>query len=420
MHKQSGPAAAVALALAAPATSSAAARSALGHNNVAASAVSVPSTVTSASARGETTLTRSSAPVRRTRTHLRRPCGCPSRRPRCPRPRTRARSPAWKLRQCPTATILTASPSPAAVGGAVKLTATVTAAGRRHPAGHVQFEVGGIDIGSRIAVSVSGVANTTTTFAAAGTEALSALFTSTAGAYADSRGTFSLVVRPPRRQTAGRAPVLVTIPRSGAFTVTIQPGTVVLTPLSWTATGTLQDVTVADTPNYYRGWSVSGQESDFTGSGASAGRPISGNQLGWTPTVVGSLQDGAILGGTVAPATPGLGYAAATLASAAAGCGHGTNILSANLVLQIPAKTAAGTYVGSLAISYIESQPVPGRCRLCLRRAARDRLCLRRSRGVQRLPAGGLARSEGADRPDLRGAAGEHKLGDRAVRGAAT
>ena len=219
----------------------------------------------------------------------------------------------------------------------------------------MQFEVGGIDIGSRVALNASGVADTTTTFAAAGKEALSALFTSTTGAYVDSRGTFSLVVRPLGRQTAGSVPVLVTVPRSGAFTVTIEPGTVVLTPLGSTATGTLQSVTVADTRNYYPGWSVSGQESDFTGSGTAAGRSISGNQLGWTPTVVGSLQDGAILGGTVAPAAPGLGGAAATLASAGAGCGHGTNILSANLVLHIPATTVVGTYVGSLAITYIES-----------------------------------------------------------------
>jgi hypothetical protein len=80
---------------------------------------------------------------------------------------------------------------------------------------------------------------------------------------------------------------------------------------------------------------VSGQESDFTGSGAAAGATISGNQLGWVPTVVGSVVGGAALGPTVAPAAPGLGSTAAVLASATPGNGYGTNIVSARLTLAI-------------------------------------------------------------------------------------
>jgi hypothetical protein len=45
---------------------------------------------------------------------------------------------------------------------------------------------------------------------------------------------------------------------------------------------------VTDTRNYYPGWSVSGQDSNWTGSGTAAGFTISGNQLGWTPIAAGA------------------------------------------------------------------------------------------------------------------------------------
>src|SRR5215472_9204787 len=76
----------------------------------------------------------------------------------------------------------------------------------------------------------------------------------------------------------------------------------------------LQDVTVTDTRNFYPGWAVHGREANFVGSGAAAGSTISGNQLGWTPTAVGSLVDGATLGPTVAPESPGLGSTPGRLA----------------------------------------------------------------------------------------------------------
>jgi hypothetical protein len=74
-----------------------------------------------------------------------------------------------------TTTALTATPSPAGTGATVTLTASVTAADSTTPAGTVQFEVGGTDIGAPVAVNTGGVAapaTTTTTFATAGTEAL--------------------------------------------------------------------------------------------------------------------------------------------------------------------------------------------------------------------------------------------------------
>jgi hypothetical protein len=237
----------------------------------------------------------------------------------------------------------------------VTLTATEKA-GSTHPAGHVQFEVGGADIGTPVAVDGDGVATTTTTFAAPGTERLSAQFTPTSAAYAGSRGTFSLAVRPVPAQLAGIEAILVTVPQTGSFTATVQAGPIELKPSGSVATGMLPDVTVTDTRNYHPGWSLSGQASRFTYS--RTGKSVSGNQLGWVPTVVGSLHDGAQLGRPVAPGRPGLGSAPGTLAYASAGCGSGTNILSARLTLDVP-RSFGGRYSGTVTITYVESQAAP-------------------------------------------------------------
>jgi Bacterial Ig-like domain (group 3) len=251
-----------------------------------------------------------------------------------------------------TTTTLAATPNPAAVAATVTLTATVTAADSSSPVGSVQFEVGGTNIGSPVAVS-GGTASTTTTFAAAGSQSLSAVFTPTsATAYGASTGTFTEGVGT-QAASGSPEPVTVTVPATGTLSVAVNPGTVALAVTGLNGTGTLQDVTVTDSRNTYPGWSVSGQESVFTGSGSAAGATMSGDQLGWVPTVVGSLQGGAVLGPTVAPAAPGIGTTAGLLAKAAAGQGVGTNVLSANLNLLIPAVQKAGPYTGSLAITYV-------------------------------------------------------------------
>jgi alpha-tubulin suppressor-like RCC1 family protein len=253
-----------------------------------------------------------------------------------------------------TTTSLTASPDPATAGAPVTLTAAVSAANGVTPAGSVQFEAGGTGIGSPVTVNGSGVATTTTTFATAGSQALSAVFTPASTSYLSSTGTCTETVNPAVTQT-GTIPITTAVPQSGAFTVTVASGTVTLAVSGPVATGTLQDVTVADTRNYYPGWSVSGQDSGFTGSGSAAGSAIAGDQLGWTPIAVGSLQGGATLGATVTPASPGLGSAAATLASAAAGDGYGTNVLSASVTLAIPPSAVPGPYAGSLTVTYVEA-----------------------------------------------------------------
>jgi hypothetical protein len=253
----------------------------------------------------------------------------------------------------------------------VTLKATESASRGKHVAGHIQFEVGETDIGTPVAVDADGVATTTTTFSAAGKEALEAEFTPANAGYASSTAKFSLVVRPVGPSIAGIETISVTVPQSGSFTVTIDPGPAQLTPSGSTAAGTLPDVTVTDTRNTYPGWSLSGQAATFTDS--STGQSVSGKHLGWAPIVVGSLQGGAKLGSAVEPEPPGLG-APATLADAVAGCGFGTNILSAKLTLEIP-QTDRGRYTGTVTITYVESQP-PSTAddrATCARPSGRDR-----------------------------------------------
>ena len=157
--------------------------------------------------------------------------------------------------------------------------------------------------------------------------------------------------------TAGSVQITVSVPVSGSLTVTVAPGTVDMpeqgsTPPT-TAIGTLNDVTVTDTRNTDPGWIVLGQMSSFTGIGSPAAT-IPGDQLGWTPTAVSPLVGGATLGPAVAPGTsPGLGDGGQVLASAASGQGVGTNTISADLVLDIPASTPAGPYSGTLTVTYL-------------------------------------------------------------------
>ena len=258
-----------------------------------------------------------------------------------------------------TSTALVASPNPATTGNTINLTATVTDSDSTTPAGAVQFEVGGSPIGTPVTVACTGTpavctATGTTTIATAGTYNLSAVFNPTSNAYSSSTGNYSETVNPPTSPTSGSEPLAVTVPASGTFTLTVATGTVNLTVNGAAATGALNPVTVSDTRNTFPGWSVSGQESDFTGSASAAGSTISGNQLGWVPTDT-SLGTGVTLGGTVAPAAPGLGTTAAVLALAHAPNGSGTSVLGANLTLDIPASATAGPYAGIMTITAVTS-----------------------------------------------------------------
>jgi hypothetical protein len=254
-----------------------------------------------------------------------------------------------------TTTTLTASPNPATVGQTVTLTATVAPS---NATGSVQFSVGGTAIGTPVTVS-GGVATTTTTFAAAGTEALAAAYTAT-GNFTGSSGTLSLPVQaaPPN---SGTIPLAVTVPSTGTFTLTVDTtDTVTLAVSGSNGTAATTPIVVSDTRNTFPGWSVSGQDSNWTGSGTAAGATISGNALGWAPTSSTTpLTQGVTLGPVVPPNGPGLGTAAAVLASVHAGTGNGfgTTTLGANLTLAIPSGQAAGPYTSGLTITAASTNP---------------------------------------------------------------
>jgi phosphate ABC transporter phosphate-binding protein len=259
--------------------------------------------------------------------------------------------------QVATTTTMVAAPSPATAGQAVTLIAGVAPAGGSAPAaGTVQFRVGATLVGGPVTVDANGVATTTTTFAAAGQESLSAAYTpADPAAFAASTGTFSLTVNP--SPTSGGIPLAVADPPNGAFTLTVDStDTVTLSVSGSSATAATTPITVSDTRNTFPGWAVSGQSSEFTGSGTAAGAAISGDQLGWMPTAT-ALGDAVTLGVAVAPGSPGLGTTPATLASAPAGHGFGTSTLGANLTLAIPAPAAAGAYTAGLTVTAVTSAP---------------------------------------------------------------
>jgi phosphate ABC transporter phosphate-binding protein len=256
-----------------------------------------------------------------------------------------------------TTTLMSASPSPAAAGQSVTLAAGVApVSGTATPTGTVQFWIGGTAIGAPVPVDASGVATTTTTFTAAGTDALSAVYTpSDPTAFAASTGTLTLSVGPP--PTSGVIPLAATDPPTGSFTLTVDTSDIVTLTVSGSgATAATTPITVSDTRNTYPGWAVSGQASDFTGSGTASGGSIAGDQLGWTPTAT-ALGSGVTLGPAVTPASPGLDTTPAILASADAGSGYGISTLGADLTLAIPAAAAAGPYSGSLTVTAITAFP---------------------------------------------------------------
>jgi len=249
---------------------------------------------------------------------------------------------------------LIASPATGMVGQSVTLTADISPSSAT---GSVLFSVNGTAIGAPVTVT-SGAATTTTSFAAAGTETLSAVYTPT-GSSSGLASTLSYTVS--AAPDSDTIPLAVTVPASGAFTLTVDTtDTITLMMNGSTATAMTNPVVVSDTRNTFPGWSLSAQDSNWTGSGAATGATISGNQLGWTPTSSTSpLTRGVALGGTVAPGSPGLGSTPAVLAAVTAGLGNGfgTTTVGADLTLAIPAPQEAGPYTSGLSLTSVSTTP---------------------------------------------------------------
>jgi Bacterial Ig-like domain (group 3) len=264
----------------------------------------------------------------------------------------------------PTVT-LSATPNPVQVGNTVTLTATVVAGSSAVTSGSVQFEEGGTDVGTPVALSSSGVATTTTTFTTTGTPSLTANFESS------NTSQFNNATSPAVTETvtannpnAQGELIQVTVPPTGTFSWSVPtPEPVVTLAVSGsTATGALTPGTLADSRtgiaanqytaanlvsgyDGYPGWSVVGQASDFSNATSHPAGDIPASNLNWTPTTPASGDF--VLGSA---STGGLG-SAQTLATAAEGHGDGSFQLGANLTLAIPGTAPAGLYVSTLTMT---------------------------------------------------------------------
>jgi hypothetical protein len=185
------------------------------------------------------------------------------------------------------------------------------------------------------------------------------VFTPAQAKYKPSTGTLALTVTQ-ATLLSGMIPLAINVPPAGAFTLTVDTADVVTLAVSGsTATAATTKVIVSDTRTTYPGWSVTGQDTTWSGSGTANGSTIPADQLGWTPTGSGTLPQGVTLGPTVTPGSPGLGSTAAVLASARSGNGngYGTTVLGANLTLLIPVAQQPGSYDASLTISAVDTNP---------------------------------------------------------------
>ena len=139
----------------------------------------------------------------------------------------------------------------------------------------------------------------------------------------------------------------------GALTLSVTPGTAQLDDARNAGdrlrlNGTLPEIKVTDTRAEAAGWAVSGQSSDL-----SAGRSIlTADYLGWQPFVV-ETANGANPGTEIAgKLRDGEGLAVPqTLGTADADSRFGTTSLAADLKLEVPVDTKAGTYKGGLSVS---------------------------------------------------------------------
>ena len=265
-----------------------------------------------------------------------------------------------------TTTSLAVTPGGSAVEGtSVALNASVspTAAG-----GSVKFTDGTATLGT-VAVS-GGAASFSTSTLSVGSHSLTASFVpADSTAYAPSTSAnVTFTVTSAGTVGATGSETLSTTVAAGALTLTVANTAVVLpTPVLNAAndllstSGDLNPVTVTDLRAANPGWNVSGQVSDFAGTGTSK---ISGNNVGWTPNVIDKSTAQTVSAGPAVAAASGVAADSATsstvglktarsLATAANGAGRGTAHVGASLALNVPTDTNPGTYTATLTLTAI-------------------------------------------------------------------
>lgn len=267
-----------------------------------------------------------------------------------------------------TTTALGVTPNGTAVqNSAVTLTATVApASGTGVPAGTVQFTDGTANLGAPVQVQADGTASLTLSTLAVGTHSFNAAFTTANGAFLSSATTtatpYAITAQP---GVSTSEPVTATVP-AGTLAIAFPQGSSVTLPTAaldangdlFQTSGTMTAVAVTDTRAGNPGWTVSGQVQDFVSTTVSS-NTISGENLGWTPTVVDKSAAQTVTLGNVV--NPGNGVAAGDAGSLglkgsktlAAGTGLGTAHLSAGLAMNIPTSTPAGSYTATLTLTAI-------------------------------------------------------------------
>jgi hypothetical protein len=265
----------------------------------------------------------------------------------------------------PTTTALSVSPSGSvAQFTPVTLSATVSPSAA---AGQIQFTDGGANLGNPVAVS-GGTASFTTSTLAVGSHSFTAKFVPANPAAFTASESPAVPLTVTAFTGVSTSEDITTTVQAGALTISVDNSHVTLPSPTLTTdgaklstAGSLNPVTVTDTRAGNLGWNVSGQVSDFSDGSSHS---INGGNLGWTPKVVdkGTSQTvtagpqvnpaNAIAPGAVPPA--GLGLASSRiLATAAAGAGIGTAHVSADVALNVPTTTVAGTYTATLTLTAI-------------------------------------------------------------------
>ena len=275
----------------------------------------------------------------------------------------------WPITTAPaTNTNTTLAVSPAGTAAAFA-TVTMNATVDQPAAGSVAFKDGSTTL-QTVPVTVgasTATAQFATSFSSAGSHSFTAVFTPTNPAVynGSTSGATSYEITAP-----------TTAPVTENITVAIAPGSLTLSIASnpnvvltgagggaaelnaagdlLVASGTLNPVTVTDTRAQDQGpthWTVSGSVVDFSDG---AGHGISGNDLGWTPSVLDKATTQTVTAGPVvapahglAPASPadstnGL-LTSRVLAQSLTGTPTGTAHVTAGLLLNAPTNTAPNT-----------------------------------------------------------------------------
>ncbi|QXE34689.1 Ig-like domain-containing protein [Streptomyces sp. GMY02] len=263
----------------------------------------------------------------------------------------------------PTTTALAVSPADSAEQfSPVTLSATVTPAGA---AGSVKFTdtVGGTATTIGTVPAAGGQATLTTSSLAPGEHSFTATFVPQNGAAYLPSDSGNVPFTVGAFEGVSTSEDITTTVEAGALVISVEDPHVVLPSPKLdangellTTAGALNPVTLTDTRAGNPGWTVSGQVSDFSDGATHA---INGQNLGWTPNVIDHVSAQTVTAGAKVDAAAGAepsDSGTAGLKSShtlANGKGLGTSHLGADLSLNVPTSTVAGTYTATLTLTAI-------------------------------------------------------------------